>query len=125
MASILPQINLLSGETVDRKRTSAGSYVDGRYVEGTETVTTGIHASVQSPDSKYINIIQQLPEGQRLLNWIQVFCKLDSFRTVDDRNNISADVLVYNGVEYDVLFVTHRRGRRLNHDVVLAVTKEA
>lgn len=125
MVSKVPQLNILSGETVERKRFDSSQRVKGRTVKGSETISDSIQASVQPvSSSRYINMIQNLPEGQRLSNWIQVYCELDSFRTIDDREGTSADILIYDCKEYEVKHVSHRRGRHLNHDFVLAVLKE-
>ena len=125
MVSKIPQLNTLSGQTVDRKRYDPPTYVGGRHVAGAETLTTGIHASVQPVNtSDYMNLMTQPIEGSRNKDWIVVYCALDSFRESDDRSNIPADIVVYEGSDYEVQKVSHRRGRHLTHDKVLAVRLE-
>lgn len=124
MSSNLPQLSTLSGQTVDRKRKTADTYVAGRHVAGAETLTTGILASVQPPSSKYFNMMSSPIEGKRVKEWIVVFCALDTFREADDRTSTPADIVVYEGNDYEIYEVTPRRGRHLNHDKVLAVRFE-
>ena len=117
---------LLGTHTVDRKRFNPPTYSGGRYVEGVSTLTTGICAAVQSPrsDSLFIeNLIQNI-EGKRVREVIIVFCPKDSFRGADDRNNTPADVIIYNGNEYEVQKIEHRKGIQLKHDKVFAVRLE-
>ena len=120
--STIPQLSILSGEVVGRKRSGVGSYVAGRYVDGADVITNDIHASVQPPSSNY-QIIKQATEGQRLEDVIVVYCALDEFRTADDKLNQTADSMIYLGEDYEVKQVTPRRGRRLQHDVVVAVRR--
>jgi hypothetical protein len=118
--SRIAQLSILSGELVGRKRSVAGGYVGGRYVGGAETLVEDIHASVQPPASNS-KVVKEATEGQRLEDIIVVYCNLDTFRTADDKINQSADSVVYLGSDYEVKQVTHRRGRKLQHDVVVAV----
>jgi hypothetical protein len=121
MSSTLPQLCTLSGQTVDRKRRGVSAYVGGRLVDGTDTLTTGYFASVQPPNGDHINYINQSLEGTRTKAWISVYCELNTFREADDRNNIRADIVIFEGNEYEVQRATHRTGRHLNHDMILAV----
>ena len=124
MASILPTLISVSGQIVSRKRSTPSTYIAGKNVKGVVTVTNDLQASVQPPNSKFMHIISQLPEGKRTKTWVVVYSELDVFVAADDRNNTPADVVVYEGDDYEVQQVTHRRGRMLNFDVILAVRKE-
>ncbi len=121
------RMSLLStqNDTFDRKRLGIDTYVKGRKVTGKEVLTTGIGGSVQPPRREFQNAINAFEEGKRTKEWLVVYADVDSFREADDRNAIPADLLVYQGNDYQVQKVTHRRGRHLNHDVVLAVRLES
>jgi len=101
MASIRPRLGRVSGQTVDRKRPATGTvYVGGRPTANAATVTTGFSASVQPPNSKYMHMIEQLPEGKSTKTWVVVYAELDVFVAADDRNNVLPDILVYEGDDY-------------------------
>lgn len=125
MTSILPQFSALLNQTVDRKRKASGTYVGGRFVEGSEVLTAGISASVQPPNRKHFQMLSQPIEGKRVKAWIAVYCVLDTFRGADDRSDIPPDIVVYEGDDYEVQLTTPRREPQLNFDVVLAVRLEA
>lgn len=121
MASILPQLGILSGELVDRKRFEEGSYVGGRFVEGQRYNVIQIPASVQPARGKDFQETRKGLDGSRLKDMIVVYCDSEVFRAADDKNNITADRVVYLGEDYEVLVVSHRRGRHLRHDKILAI----
>lgn len=122
--STIPNLILLSGETVDKNRFTKDTYTGGRGVEGSKTVTLNIPASVQPPKGQFTSMILQFEEGMRTKEWIVVYCALGTFREADDRKDLPPDEVVYEGDTFEVQKVIHRRGLRLTHDVVLAVRLE-
>jgi hypothetical protein len=115
----IPIQGIVSGQTVTRKRRATGSYVDGEYVKGAIT-STDVKASVQIYD-RFSNDSQNLPEGSRLKDWIEVYSLPDTFRNSDDTTNVTADLITYNGHDYEVKQVHLWKGTFLAHDRVFAV----
>lgn len=80
-------------------RTTAGSYVDGVWVEGTES-SVPIEANVQ-PFSDYQYMI--LPESDRTKQWVWVFSESE-IRTLKEGNGgHAADEFIWNGERYKVM----------------------
>ncbi len=118
---------IIGNDKVDRKRFSSPTYVNGRHTLGTPTLTTDICVTVQSPmsDSLFINTLIQNMEGKRSREVIVVYCDKDTFQEYDDRDNTPADIIVYEGDEYEVQKIDHRKGIQIKHDKVFAVRKES
>ena len=113
-------------QVVDRKRKVAGTYsTGGRFTEGSEVITVGIKASVQPANRKHFKMLSQPIEGKRSKAMIVVYCELDTFRTLDDRDGTPADIVVFDGDDYEVQLASNRTEPQLTFDFVLAVRLEA
>lgn len=80
------------------ERTSPGAYVDGIYVEGSVSTFYAL-MSPQQPTPKQLEV---LPEGERDKD-VMLFISKRTLRTVDDDNNIPADVIIFKGERYRVI----------------------
>ena len=104
------------------KRSGSGNYVDGRYVEATPTTST-IQANVQ-PGLKF-NDLQHIPEGQRGRKAIRIY-SASEIRTRDEKpsGGHSADVVTWNGEDYEVVFAHNYQMGVLDHWKAIAVRIE-
>lgn len=80
------------------KRTIPGAYVNGVYVEGSETTLT-IHASVQPVSGQDM---VSVPEGRRASDVVKVYTSSDLFAQGDAGSGQSPDRLVYLGKDYEI-----------------------
>ena len=80
------------------KRTVAGSYVNGVYVEGAETTLT-IQASVQPMSG---NDLVAVPEGRRASDMVKLYTSTDLFSQGDTGSGQSPDRLVWLGKDYEI-----------------------
>lgn len=80
------------------KRTTAGAYVDGIYVAGSESTFRSL-ISPQQPSPKQLEI---LPEGQRDKD-IMMFISKRPLRTLSDRDGTPADKVLFKGREYEII----------------------
>lgn len=80
------------------KRTVAGAYVNGVYVEGAESTIT-IQASVQPVSGQDLVAI---PEGRRASDMVKVYTSEDLFCQGDAGTGQSPDRIVYLGKDYEI-----------------------
>ena len=80
-------------------RSSQGSYVDGEWVEGSES-NVDIEANVQ-PFSDYQYMI--LPESDRTKQWVWVFTSSEIRTLKEGSGGWAADEFVWNGERYKVM----------------------
>lgn len=80
-------------------RTTQGSYVNGEWVEGTET-TVDIQANVQ-PLNDYQYMI--LPESDRTKQWVWVFSSSELRTLKEGSGGYAADEFVWNNERYQVM----------------------
>ena len=101
---------MIGFKKVQITRKSAGNYVGGEWVEGTET-TIDINASIQP-----LNQLEQeaLPEGKRKGQAIKAYSDTELFCA--RLNTTSADVILYQGKRFEVIQV-------LKYDDLLTHTK--
>lgn len=120
MTTSIPILGIISGQTVKRLRKGAGSYISGRFVEGSETETT-VQASVQMPTGQSAKAISQLPEGERIQDWIIVFSLPSTFQTSDSKLSQQSDIIEYETLRYEVKAIRKWRGVVLTHDETYAL----
>lgn len=106
---------------VDIKRYSAGQYVKGAWQPGTSSVIT-IKANVQPVIKSFDTIL--LPDGDKSKEVIKVFTTFELRQVTEGSNPIPADVILWEGKEWEVKKATTWRMGILNHTEVLAVRKE-
>lgn len=116
----IPSQGIIRGQTVQRVRRTAGTYVDGLYVDGASSAPTNHQASVQIYD-RFSNDSKVLTEGDRVQDWIEVYTLPGTFRQHDDFTGLLADLILYNGFTYEVKQVHYWKGAFLTHDRVWAV----
>jgi len=80
------------------KRTVAGVYTNGVFVEGAET-TIMIQASVQPVSGQDLVAI---PEGRRASDMVKAYTESDLFSQGDAGSGQSPDRLVYLGKDYEI-----------------------
>ena len=103
--------------TVSFKRHAPGAHVEGRYVEGGVTVLTA-EASAQPLNGSEIKM---LPEGRRNDEAMKFYTET-KFQTSDEKNKINADLITYDGKEYEVHKVANWSiGTDIPHYKVIAV----
>lgn len=106
--------------TITRK--TAGSYVGGRYVEGSPS-TLDIVANVQ-PGLKY-NDLQFLPEGERGRKALRVYTDTLIRTRKEGTAGYDADEFVWtDGLTYQFVFVHNYEVGPLQHWKGIAVAKE-
>lgn len=102
-------------------RKTAGSYIDGRYVEGTTSSFT-IRANVQ-PGLKF-NDTQYLPEGERGRLAVRVYTDSEIRARKEGANGYDADEFEYEGHTYVIRWCHFYAMGVLNHWKAIAVAKE-
>lgn len=80
------------------ERTSAGSYVDGIYQQGSVSTFKAL-ISVQQPTPKQLEVLE---EGERSQD-IKLFISNKPLRTADDKDNEVADVVIYKSKKYKLI----------------------
>ena len=93
------------------KRTVAGSYVNGVYVEGAETTIT-IQASVQPVSGQDLVAI---PEGRRASDMVKIYTDSDLFGQGDAGSGQSPDRLTYRGADYEIYTKDVNQSGVINH----------
>ncbi len=83
---------------VQVERTTPGNYVDGIYVSGTTSIFNTL-VSPQQPSPKQLEV---LPEGERDKD-VMLFISKRFLRTVDDDNELPADVVLFKGERYRII----------------------
>ena len=89
--------SLASHVSLAVKRAAAGTYVNGRYVEGAPAALT-IVASVQPLSGEDL---QELPEAERTSDAIEIFSVVELFATNLATNKLG-DLVTYQGRDYRV-----------------------
>lgn len=101
------------------KRTVAGSYVNGVYVEGAESTIT-IQASVQPVSGQDLVAI---PEGRRASDMVKVYTSDDLFGQGDAGSGQSPDRLTYRGKDYEIYSKEVRQMDIIPHYKMYAIKK--
>ena len=114
---------LLTGKTtLTIKRQGAGSYVNGRWTDGT-TVTPAptITANVQPANTRDLLL---LPESERTKEWVKLYTS-DLIRTMNEgTGGWAADEFTWNGYVYRVMRVKRYQMGVLDHYMALAARVE-
>lgn len=93
------------------KRTVAGSYVNGVYIEGAES-TFDIMASVQPVSGQDLVAI---PEGRRASDMVKIYTDADLFGQGDAGSGQSPDRLVWRGKDYEIYTKDVNQSDVINH----------
>ena len=96
------------------KRKTAGSYVNGFWVAGTDTTLT-IKASVQPLSGKDIEL---LPEGKRLAGGYKLFTN-DTLKVAIEGTGQDGDIVSIYGFDYEVVGQEVWTNNLINHNVYL------
>lgn len=108
-------------KTIVVVRKTAGSYVNGRYVEGTPTNVT-IEGNIQ-PGLKY-NDTQYLAEGERGRRAIRIYSASEIRTRQEGAAGYDADEVTYNGVTYVCRWSHYYDMGVLSHTKAILVEKE-
>lgn len=101
-------------------RSTAGSYVDGVWVEGTETnVTIDVNIQPLKPSELLI-----LPEADRSRQWWKMYSASEIRMDKQGTSGWAADEFVYQGDRYKVMKVENYAMGILNHYRALAARME-
>lgn len=84
--------------TVTKRRYGAGSYVSGRWVDGTYTEST-FQGSVQPVTQAELVM---LPETERTKGAVKIYCDYEELRTANEATGIQADRILWEGEEWEV-----------------------
>ncbi len=111
---------LIKQNSITVKRTATGTYTAGVYVAGSVS-TISVTGNIQPANPDYINQIKDINlEGKDTTAMIQIFTESPLY-TVDDSPSQKADVITYNGADYEVRRVATWSGIGLNHYKSIAV----
>jgi len=89
------KFNLIKFTDVEITRRSAGSFVDGDWVEGTtETFTAGLKVQPVKPFE-----LLQFPESDRSREWLKVYCNTHNLRSqVEGSAGFDADEFQWDSI---------------------------
>jgi hypothetical protein len=107
------------GSTYEYKRLAAGTYVDGKWIEGAEIIGT-IVASIQPLTPQET---QTLPEGERSSEFIRIYTAT-KINKVNEAAMTKGDKITYNGRDYEVKKVEDWTAYRIPHYKAIAVLLE-
>lgn len=103
-------MSMLGATSVSVLRRS-GAFVDGTWtVAATSTLT--VTASVQELNGREF---LALPEAQRIRHPIKLYTEADALRTADEDTGAMADIVTWNGDQYEVDTVQNRTAGPLPH----------
>lgn len=119
---LTPQFLTTKSISVTVTRKTPGTYINGRYTEGTSTNLT-ITANIQ-PGLK-MNDTQYLPEGERGRRAIRIYTASEIRTRKEGTSGYDADEITYQGSVYVVRWCHHYAMGTLNHFKAIAVEKEA
>ena len=105
---------------LDLLRKTAGSYVDGEWVEGTET---NIPIEVNIQPLKEAELLL-LPEADRGRQWWKMYSASEIRMDKQGASGWAADEFVYQGDRYKVMKVENTMMGILNHFKALAARME-
>jgi len=91
-------------------RTSAGAYVNGLYVEGTQTSVT-VMASVQPTTGE--DMIT-LPQGRRMSDYVKIYTGTN-LQVLGEGVGLQPDVLTWRGHQYECISVDVRQMSIIPH----------
>lgn len=92
------------------KRLSAGGYVNGVWVDGTESTFT-IQASVQPVTGEDQVVI---PAGKRLSDYVKAYTSTN-LQVLGETTGLEPDRLVWRGKEYECISVDVRQMNVIDH----------
>jgi len=99
------------------KRTVAGSYVSGVFVEGSET-TLSIQASIQPVSGQDM---VSIPEGRRSSDMVKVYTDTSLFSQGDAGSGQSPDRVVWLGKDYEIYTKDVRQMGVISHYKYFAI----
>lgn len=105
---------------LDLLRKTAGSYVDGEWVEGAESVVP-IEVNIQPLKEAELML---LPEADRGKQWWKMYSASEIRMDKQGTSGWSADEFVYQGDRYKVMKVENYQMSILNHYKALAARME-
>lgn len=115
-----PSFLLTKKIPLDLLRKTAGSYVDGEWVEGTET-TVPVEVNIQPLKEAELLL---LPEADRGKQWWKVYSASEIRMDKQGTSGWAADEFVYQGDRYKVMKVENYAMGILNHFRALAARLE-
>ena len=116
LANTTPSFLLTHKTPIQIERTSPGSWVKGRWVEGLTTVIN-IEANVQPMRGHELVV---LPEADRTKDSIKVY-SVEHIDTVEDVKQEQADVVIWNGKRYKAIKSMQYQMGILNHTKTICV----
>ena len=118
--TLTPGFLLTKKIPIDLIRKTAGSYVDGEWVEGAETTVT-IDVNIQPLKPSELLI---LPEADRSRQWWKVYSASEIRMDKQGASGWAADEFIYQGDRYKVMKVENYSMGVLNHYRALAARME-
>ena len=106
-----PQFLLTKKIPITFYRTTQGSYVNGEWVEGTETQVP-LEVNIQPFRDEDLLL---LPEADRSREWYKIYCADEIRMDKQGTSGWSADEFVYEGDRYKVMKVKHYSMSILDH----------
>ena len=115
-----PQFLLTKKIPLDLLRKTAGSYVDGEWVEGAET-SVSVEVNIQPLKEAELML---LPEADRGKQWWKVYSASEIRMDKQGSSGWAADEFVYQGDRYKVMKVENYAMSILDHYKALAARME-
>lgn len=115
-----PRFLLTKKIPLDILRKTAGQFVNGRWVDGAETIVP-IEVNIQPLKEAELML---LPEADRAKQWYKVYSASEIRIDRQGANGWSADEFVFEGERYKFMKVEHYSMGILNHWKGLAARKE-
>ena len=106
-----PQFLLTKKVPLTFYRTTQGIYVNGEWVEGTETQVP-LEVNIQPFKDQDLLL---LPEADRSREWYKIYCADEIRMDKQGTSGWSADEFVYEGDRYKVMKVKHYSMSILDH----------
>ena len=101
-------------------RSTQGSYVNGEWVEGTQTQVP-LEVNIQPFKDEDLLL---LPEADRTREWYKIYCANEIRMDKQGTSGWSADEFVYEGDRYKVMKVKHYSMSILDHYRAIAARLE-
>jgi len=106
-----PQFLLTKKIPITFYRATQGSYVNGEWVEGTQTQVP-LEVNIQPFKDQDLLL---LPEADRSREWYKIYCANEIRMDKQGTSGWSADEFVYEGDRYKVMKVKHYSMSILDH----------
>lgn len=103
--NMMPTVNRFARKNIKLKRKAAGSYVNGRWVDGAAQTDIIIKAVIQPSNPQDLQV---LPEGERRKQIVSIWTGTE-LKAAGDDDNIVSDVIEDGSRKYKVMHIFDRQ----------------